>query len=102
MSRGKLQHCGTGHTIYHCRTVPEKRCCYPYARKPWKVGACGRENGIARKLNGTPSTPRSARPCQAGLPRQLPPLEVMSGRFCRVEPIDSTRHGAALDAAYAT
>jgi len=25
----------------------------------------------------------------------------MSGRFCRVEPIDSTRHGAALYAAYA-
>jgi len=34
--------------------------------------------------------------------RQLPPLVAMSGRFCRVEPIDSTRHGAALCAAYAT
>jgi RimJ/RimL family protein N-acetyltransferase len=36
------------------------------------------------------------------MPRQLPPLGVMNGRTCRVEPIDSARHGAALYAAYAT
>ena len=35
-------------------------------------------------------------------PRQLPPLEAISGRFCRVEPIDSIRHGTALYDAYAT
>jgi len=36
------------------------------------------------------------------LARQLPPLAVMNGGICRVEPIDSTRHGEALYAAYAT
>jgi RimJ/RimL family protein N-acetyltransferase len=34
-------------------------------------------------------------------PRQLPPAAAMRGRSCRVEPIDSARHGAALYAAYA-
>jgi hypothetical protein len=36
------------------------------------------------------------------LTRPLPPPAAISGRFCRVEPIDSTRHGEALYAAYAT
>src|SRR5262249_38780902 len=35
------------------------------------------------------------------LPRQLPPLEAISGRFCRVEPIDSILHGEAWYAASA-
>jgi len=35
-------------------------------------------------------------------PRPLPTLTGISGRICRVEPIDSTRHGEALYAAYAT
>jgi hypothetical protein len=41
-------------------------------------------------------------PVPSWLPRQLPPLAAMRGRFCRVEPIDSTRHGEALYVAYAT
>jgi hypothetical protein len=57
---------------------------------------------MARKLNGTPSDSPLGPPVPAWLPRQLPPLAVMSGRFCRVEPIDSTQHGEALYAAYAT
>ena len=85
-----------------CRTVLEKRCCYPYARRPWNVGACGRKNGMARKLNVASSDPPLGPPVPGWLPRQLPPLAVMSGRFCRVEPIDSIRHGEALYAAYAT
>jgi hypothetical protein len=88
-------------TIYRCRTVSEKRCCYPYARRPSNVRVCGRENGMAQKLNVAPGPPLGP-PMPGWLPRQLPPLAVMSGRFCRVEPIDSTRHGAALYAAYAT
>jgi hypothetical protein len=53
-------------------------------------------------LNGTSSDPPLGPPVPNWLPRQLPPLAVMNGRTCRVEPIDSTRHGAALYAAYAT
>ena len=34
-------------------------------------------------------------------PRPPPPLSAMSGRLCRVEPIDSARHGKDLFAAYA-
>ena len=48
------------------------------------------------------SDPPLGPPVPGWLPRQPPPLEVISGRFCRVEPIDSTRHGAALYDAYAT
>src|SRR4029077_814226 len=40
-------------------------------------------------------------PVSGWLPRQLPPLRAINGRYCRVEPIDSTRHGEALYAAYA-
>ena len=40
-------------------------------------------------------------PVPGWLPRQLPPLEAISGGFCRVEPIDSIRHGEALYSAYA-
>src|SRR5262252_8601166 len=54
------------------------------------------------KLNGTSSDPPLGPPVPNWLPRQLPPLAVMDGRTCRVEPIDSTRHGKALYAAYAT
>jgi hypothetical protein len=61
-----------------------------------------RENGRALKLNRTLSDTPLGPPVPSWLPRQLPPLAVMSGRFCRVEPIDSTRHGKALYAAYAT
>jgi len=53
-------------------------------------------------LNGTSSDPPLGPPVPNWLPRQLPPLAVMNGRTCRVEPIDSTRHGKALYAAYAT
>src|SRR5262249_4678218 len=56
----------------------------------------------ARKLNGTSSDPPLGPPMPNWLPRQLPPLAVMSGRTCRVEPIDSARHGKALYAADAT
>jgi hypothetical protein len=65
-------------------------------------GAHGRENEKARKLNGTSSDPPLGPPVPNWLPRQLLPLAVMNGRTCRVEPIDSARHGAALYAAYAT
>ena len=34
-------------------------------------------------------------------PRPQPPDAAMHGRYCRVEPIDSARHGEALYAAYA-
>jgi hypothetical protein len=53
-------------------------------------------------MTGTLSEPPLGPPVPGWLPRQPPPLEVISGRFCRVEPIDSTRHGAALYDAYAT
>ena len=53
-------------------------------------------------MNGTSSDPPLGPPVPNWLPRQLPPLAVMNGRTCRVEPIDSTRHGKALYAAYAT
>jgi RimJ/RimL family protein N-acetyltransferase len=35
------------------------------------------------------------------VPAKLPPRTVMAGRWCRVEPLDMARHGAALFAAYA-
>ncbi len=35
------------------------------------------------------------------VPAQLPPRTPMEGRWCRVEPLDVARHGAALFAAYA-
>jgi RimJ/RimL family protein N-acetyltransferase len=76
--------------------------CYPYARRMWNVSACDRENGMARNLSVASSDPPLGSPMPGWLPRQLPPLAAMSGRFCRVEPIDSTRHGEALYAAYAT
>ena len=96
-----VQHCGTGDDL-RCRTVPETRCCCAYARRPWNVGVCGRENGMAGKSDVASSDPPLGPPVPGWLPRQLPPLAAMSGLFCRVEPIDSTRHGAALYAAYAT
>jgi hypothetical protein len=43
----------------------------------------------------------TARPARARLVTPAT-AAAMSGLFCRVEPIDSTRHGAALYAAYAT
>jgi hypothetical protein len=75
---------------------------YLYARRPWNVGVCGRENGMSGKLNVASSDLPLGWPVPSWLPRQLPSLAAMSGRFCRVEPIDSTRHGEALYAAYAT
>ena len=57
---------------------------------------------MARKLYVASSDPPLGPRVPGWLPRQLPPLAAaISGRFCRVEPIDSTRHGAALYAAYA-
>ena len=53
-------------------------------------------------MTGTPSDPPLGPPVPSWSPQQLPPLEVITGRFCRIEPIDSTRHGAALYDAYAT
>ena len=53
-------------------------------------------------MTGTPSDLPRGPPVPSWLPRQPPPLEMISGRFCRVEPIDSTRHAAALYDAYAT
>ncbi len=35
------------------------------------------------------------------VPAKLPPRTVMTGRWCRVEPLDVARHGAELFAAYA-
>ncbi len=35
------------------------------------------------------------------VPARLPPRTVMEGHWCRVEPVDVARHGAALFAAYA-
>ena len=53
-------------------------------------------------MDRTPSdTPLGPR-VPSWLPRQLPPPTAISGRFCRVEPIDRARHGEALYAAYAT
>ncbi|MVW72053.1 MULTISPECIES: GNAT family N-acetyltransferase [unclassified Bordetella] len=34
-------------------------------------------------------------------PRSWPPQEAMSGRYCRLEPLDAQRHGAQLHAAFA-
>ena len=53
-------------------------------------------------MNRTSSDAPLGPPVQGWLPRLPPPLEALSGRFCRVEPIDSTRHGEALYDAYAT
>ena len=53
-------------------------------------------------MTGTPSDLPRGPPVPSWLPRQPPPLEAISGHFCRVEPIDSTRHGATLYDAYAT
>src|SRR5215831_10487236 len=52
-------------------------------------------------MTGTLSDLPLGPPVPSWLSRQPPPLEAISGRFCRVEPIDSTRHGAALYDAYA-
>ena len=57
---------------------------------------------MAQKLTGTLSNPPLGPPVPSWSSRQLPPLAAVSGRFCRVEPIDSARHGEALYAAYAT
>jgi hypothetical protein len=53
-------------------------------------------------LNRTPTDTPLGPPVPSWLPRQLPPPAAITGRVCRVEPIDSTRHGEALYAAYAT
>src|SRR5215472_185513 len=53
-------------------------------------------------MSGTQSDPPLGQPVLGWLPRQLPPLVAVTGRCCRVEPIDSTRHGEALYDAYAT
>ena len=42
---------------------------------------------FSKSLGGNGS---DSRPVPSWLPRQLPSLAAMSGRFCRVEPIDST------------
>jgi RimJ/RimL family protein N-acetyltransferase len=56
---------------------------------------------MARKLNRNRTDPPLGLPVPSWLPRQPPPEAAIGGRFCRVEPIDSTRHGEALYAAYA-
>ena len=89
-------------TIYRCRTVSEKRCCYPYALGRWNAGACGHENGMAQNLTVVSNDPPLGSLVPSWSPRPLPTLTGISGRICRVEPIDSTRHGEALYAAYAT
>jgi RimJ/RimL family protein N-acetyltransferase len=53
-------------------------------------------------LNKTSTNAALGPPVPGWSPRRLPPLTALSGRVCRVEPIDSTRHGEALYAAYAT
>ena len=53
-------------------------------------------------MTGTLSDLPLGPPVPSWLPRRAPPLEAISGRFSRVEPIDSIRHGAALYDAYAT
>jgi hypothetical protein len=53
-------------------------------------------------LDRIPSDTPLGPPVPSWLPRRLPPLAAMRGRFCRVEPIDSTQHGEALYVAYAT
>jgi RimJ/RimL family protein N-acetyltransferase len=60
------------------------------------------KTGWLGKLNAASSDPLLGSPVPGWIPRPLPPLAAMSGRFCRVEPIDSARHGEALYAAYAT
>src|SRR5690349_19075000 len=52
-------------------------------------------------MTGTLSEPPLGPPVPGWLPRQLPSLAAISGRYCRVEAIDSARHGQALYAAYA-
>ena len=89
-------------TVYRCQTVPEKRRSYLYDRVRGMSALSGGENGRALKLNRTLSDPPLGPRVPSWLPRQLPPLAATSGRFCRVEPIDSTRHGKALYAVYAT
>src|SRR5215469_10795217 len=79
---------------------PEKTILLSHARNPWDLG--DRENRMALKLNTASTDPPLGPPVPNWLPRPLPPDSVMSGRFCRVEPIDSSRHGEALYAAYST
>ena len=55
-----------------------------------------------RRLSVASGDPPLGQPLPDWLPRQLPPLAAMNGRYCRVEPIDSTRHSEALYAAYVT
>jgi hypothetical protein len=100
-SRGRVRYCGTGHD-YRCRTVSEKRCCYSWLRASGMLALVAAKTGWLGELTGTLSGPPLGPPVPGWLPRQLPPLAAMSGQFCRVEPIDSARHGAALYAAYAT
>ena len=83
-------------------TEPSRKRPLSVRSDPWNVGAYGRENRMARKLNRTPSDPPLGPPVPGWLPRPPPPPTAISGRFCRVEPIDSARHGEALHAAYAT
>ena len=59
-----------------------------------------KKGGLGNWIEPPSDTPLGPR-VPSWLPRQLPPTAI-SGRFCRVEPIDRTRHGEALYAAYAT
>jgi hypothetical protein len=56
----------------------------------------------AGKLSKTSGDAALGPPAPGWSSRQLLPLAAISGRVCRVEAIDSTRHGEALYAAYAT
>ena len=40
-------------------------------------------------------------PVPGWTPRPQPPRSVMQGRFCRVEPLDASRHAAELHAEFA-
>jgi RimJ/RimL family protein N-acetyltransferase len=56
---------------------------------------------MARNSNTAFGDPPLGPPVAGWSPRPLPLLAAMRGRYCRVEPIDSARHGEALYAAYA-
>src|SRR5215813_4900869 len=93
MSRGKLQHCGTGQDLL-LPNRPGKTMLLSIRSEAVEGRRVLPRNGMARNLNGTPSDPPLGSPVPGWLPRQPPPLEAISGGFCRVEPTDSTRHGA--------
>jgi RimJ/RimL family protein N-acetyltransferase len=101
VSRGRLQHCRTGHDL----PLPNragKTMLLSVCSEPAECRACGPRKRDGSEIDRNPQRP-PARPARASLVTPATAAACGDERtILQVEPIDSTRHGAALYAAYAT